>query len=527
MTTKISNSFKMRLLVLFLIISAVPLMLAVGMSTVNMISNANANMESEGTLRNRLAQEKISELYEKNLNVLRVLAENPMIHHYLTDDSENRDMQVHKFLDDANDIFHDGNNIIITGTDAWQLYRTDELDPVNVRERWYFWESMAGREAISEVVVSLATGRFISVVEVPVINSTGESIGLVQRDYDLGGLQRFVETLATEHTLVVILDRTGRILANSSHAVETDEDRIDETGYEFVERALSGESGNILTNIDGENTMVSFSRNTLTGWVVLTIESGAYLQDKIYSGAAVAVAFGITLLFIICFVAYLLADTIARPIIDLNNAMHSVAGNTQTDVNIADGDELSQMAKSIGKIQNNTDSLRRDSETDKLTGLYNKAAIEKLCRTALKNLESNTLAGLYLIDLDHFKEANDTNGHQFGDRVLQEFAEKLRQVFHSRGFIGRFGGDEFIVFFDDMPANDVIIKKASQILSAAREIVIDDIPAGVTASVGIATVKSNDSDYKNLFASADKALYNVKENGRNGYCLNDQAVCHE
>ena len=526
MTTKISNSFKMRLLVLFLIISAVPLMLAVAMSTVNMISDANANMESEGTLRNRLAQEKISELYEKNLNVLRVLAENPMIHHYLTDDSENRDVQVHKFLDDSNEIFHDGNNIIITGTDAWQLYRTDELKPVNVQERWYFWESMGGREAISEVVVSLATGRFISVVEVPVLDATGKAIGLVQRDYDLGEIQRFVETLATEHTRVVILDRTGRILAHSSHAVETEADRVDETGYEFVQRALSGESGSTLTNINGEDTMVSFSRNALTGWVVLTIESGTYLQGKIYSGAIIAIAFGITLLFIICFVAYLLADTIARPIIDLNNVIHSVAGSGQTEVNTSDGDELSQMAKAIDKIQNTTDTLRRDSETDKLTGLYNKAATEKFCRTALKNLKPNTLAGLYLIDLDHFKEANDTYGHQFGDRVLQEFAKKLHLVFNSHECIGRFGGDEFIVFVDDI-SEDVILRKAAQITASAREIIIDDMPSGITASVGIATANSSDIDYKNLFAAADKALYNVKEDGRDGYCLNAQSVCHE
>lgn len=97
---------------------------------------------------------------------------------------------------------------------------------------------MNGKEAISEIVVSLATGRFISVVEVSIMSETGKAIGLIQRDYELSQLQRFVHTLATENTRVWILDRDGRMIAHSSHTIEKEEDRIDANHYDFVGRAL-------------------------------------------------------------------------------------------------------------------------------------------------------------------------------------------------------------------------------------------------------------------------------------------------
>ncbi len=528
MHKKLSNSFKTKLLFLFLLISAVPLILAVSLNAMNMISDAQQNVENEGLLRNRLAQEKISELYEKNLDVLRVLAASPLIKDYLLAESDKRDKAAEELIFEANDIFHDGNNIIITDTQGQQLIRTDGLPNVNVTQRSYFWEAMSGKEAISEVLVSLATGRFISVVEVPVLSDEGKPIGLVQRDYNLLGLQMFVRSLSTTHTRVLILDKEGKLLAHSSHLIQTEADRTDVSQYDFVGRALAGESGYVVTEIEGEESFVSYSKNNQTGWAIITIQPGAYIQEKVYSGAFMAGACGFALLLLISVAAYLLADKIAQPIIELSKTVLNVAKTSpKKNFEALAGDELKQMATAFDHIRVSATALRKEAELDKLTQIYNKATMERFCRESLKNLNPEMQMAMYIIDLDHFKQANDTKGHQFGDLILQEFARQLKEIFAEEDFLGRFGGDEFVAFVPNAQGEGDILKTAIKIMFTARHLKIKGKNAGITASIGISIAPQDGSNYESLFAMADKSLYEVKRKGRDGYCLDRTTVLHD
>ena len=128
-------------------------------------------------------------------------------------------------------------------------------------------------------------------------------------------------------------------------------------------------------------------------------------------------------------------------------------------------------------------------------------------------------AALYIVDLDHFKDANDTLGHQYGDRILSEFALQLKLLCRKEDCVGRFGGDEFIVMIMGTLTEDVIRNKARAILRAARELHIDGEPSGITASIGIAVAPMHGTDYSSLFQAADKALYRVKGRGRDGFCI--------
>ena len=528
--TKLSVSFKTKLLALFLLMSAVPLVLAIGLNAMNMISDAQQNMEKDGELRNRIVQEKITELYEKNLDILRVLSATPITKQYLTLAPEQRDALMERLITKTNSILKDNNNLIITDTNGQQLIRSDGLPPVNVLQRLYFWAAMNGKEEISEVVVSLATGRFISVIEVPVLNDSGEVIGLVQRDYDLSELQAFVRSLAAENTYVLIIDKEGRIVAHSSRKMETEDDRTDESKYDYVVRALAGESGHTHADFEGDEAFVCYSRNAITGWAVITIQPNKYIQDKIYGRALIACAFGIFMLMLISLAAYMLTDKITQPLITLSKAVLEIA-TTNSNKNAANlqkvtGDELQQMAAAFDEIQATHYDLRRASETDKLTQLYNKGATEKFCRMGLQNLAEEAMAAIYIVDLDHFKEANDTYGHHHGDLILQEFARKLKGVFRANDCVGRFGGDEFVVFIDNLPNEDVITRKAQQILEAARTLAVEGKNAEITASIGIAIAPRDGMDYDQLFNVADKSLYSVKKAGRDGYCCDQSTIVH-
>ncbi len=166
------------------------------------------------------------------------------------------------------------------------------------------------------------------------------------------------------------------------------------------------------------------------------------------------------------------------------------------------------------KIRNQ--QLKKESETDKLTGLLNKKTMENLCADYLQSLTESETAALYVIDLDHFKEANDTYGHQCGDMILQIFANSLQEIFSENAYVGRFGGDEFVILLKNPADENFVADKARAILQAAKDIFIEGMKIQITASIGAVNVPVA-AEYEKIFALADKAVYFVKEHGRNNF----------
>ena len=176
-----------------------------------------------------------------------------------------------------------------------------------------------------------------------------------------------------------------------------------------------------------------------------------------------------------------------------------------------------QRVKSLNQqLQIKNEELKKESEIDKLTGLLNKKTMETLCAQYLKTLKENQMAALIVIDLDHFKNANDTYGHQTGDIILTMFADFIGKIFEKNSYVGRFGGDEFVILLKNPPDENFVAERAKEILQAARDILIEGMEIQITASVGVAIV-STAANYEKVFANADNALYFVKEHGRNNF----------
>ncbi|MBR1647373.1 MAG: diguanylate cyclase [Selenomonadaceae bacterium] len=168
------------------------------------------------------------------------------------------------------------------------------------------------------------------------------------------------------------------------------------------------------------------------------------------------------------------------------------------------------------------DFYKRTAETDKLTGLLNKITFENNCREYLQNISAGELAALFMIDLDNFKKANDTYGHQFGDLVLKNFADKLRDNFTTDAVIGRFGGDEFVILLKNVADINFVTDKARAVLEMARSL-HSDKNWSLSASVGISIIDGSEKNYSEIFAAADKSVYVVKSQGRNGFSVNEAA----
>ncbi len=177
---------------------------------------------------------------------------------------------------------------------------------------------------------------------------------------------------------------------------------------------------------------------------------------------------------------------------------------------------LAQAYNKMYSVHNrNMKKLSFKAYHDELTGLYNRAGYDLI----IQNLDTENTAFL-LIDTDKFKEINDNNGHDVGDRVLCRVADILRNSFRPADYVFRVGGDEFVVL---MTGVDRDIKKliGEKVNTINRSLQGDsgDLPP-ITLSVGVAMCK-DDAEFQELYQNADEALYRVKENGRNGVAFNE------
>ncbi len=162
--------------------------------------------------------------------------------------------------------------------------------------------------------------------------------------------------------------------------------------------------------------------------------------------------------------------------------------------------------------------LHLDSTTDYLTGIANRRVFSERSEDAARNSQTTGQPyGLILIDLDNFKLVNDGHGHNVGDNVLRMIGRVLREQLRGRDDIGaRLGGEEFAVLcFGDLDENG-LTQLAERIRGQINGETIHDAksPVRVTCSFGLALSRSDDSDWKSIYARADSALYEAKANGK-------------
>lgn len=172
------------------------------------------------------------------------------------------------------------------------------------------------------------------------------------------------------------------------------------------------------------------------------------------------------------------------------------------------------MLRDITKEKIKEQKLMDQAQKDSLTGLLNQSAVKGCVRRYLLEKPVQETYALLIIDLDKFKEVNDTYGHLAGNIVLIGVAEKLKSVCRGSDIIGRIGGDEFMVVLKDIREKNAI-QKAEEIIHAVRTIHLDEqVNFNVSCSIGIALSTTDYETYDQLFADADKALYQAKEKGK-------------
>ncbi|QOP45916.1 putative bifunctional diguanylate cyclase/phosphodiesterase [Sulfurimonas paralvinellae] len=159
------------------------------------------------------------------------------------------------------------------------------------------------------------------------------------------------------------------------------------------------------------------------------------------------------------------------------------------------------------------------STKDPLSGLYNRLSLmEKINWLISKGKRSNAQFALLFLDLDNFKNINDSRGHEFGDEVLQHVAKVLLSSVRDNDIVSRIGGDEFVIVLPDLQDNEAILEVIHRIQELLNKpIVIDNYKYNVTCSIGITIYPKDGQDVTALLKNADIAMYKSKDLGKNNF----------
>ncbi|WP_221793513.1 GGDEF domain-containing protein [Oceanobacter mangrovi] len=182
-------------------------------------------------------------------------------------------------------------------------------------------------------------------------------------------------------------------------------------------------------------------------------------------------------------------------------------------------DELQQRLQEVEKQSADTrralQQQRKLASRDALTGLPNRLTYNNQIRQIWPQLQQGQSLLIGVLDVDHFKRINDQYGHQAGDRVLKLIARVLRKQLPQQHFLARYGGEEFVLLLQDLDA-----RQAQALANTLREAVaavpyhFRGEPVSITVSIGLATAEST-AAFEQVFAQADRALYQAKQQGRN------------
>ncbi|HET7728472.1 MAG TPA: EAL domain-containing protein [Usitatibacter sp.] len=189
------------------------------------------------------------------------------------------------------------------------------------------------------------------------------------------------------------------------------------------------------------------------------------------------------------------------------------------------GGRLSELRQRLRRTNDELSSaltmIQKMATHDALTSLPNRALFnETLSHAIAQAARHHRSLAIFFLDMDRFKNINDTLGHGVGDRVLQEAARRLTGAVRDSDLVARLGGDEFVLLIEDFEDTAGLAEVAEKVLHGfGPTFTIDGHELGLAASIGICTYPADGADAQTLLSNADIAMYRAKEQGRNRYCF--------
>ena len=257
------------------------------------------------------------------------------------------------------------------------------------------------------------------------------------------------------------------------------------------------------------------------GWCLLIADDYNLVYRSLIDARHKALFVVLSFTLVIGLVAYYFSIRILKPLSALTNGATKVAaGDLSVQLPIYLNDELGLTTrvfnKMVAELQQSHNQLEEMATTDTLTGLANRKQIMNLLIEHFKHFQRyETVFTIMMLDVDHFKDVNDTHGHLAGDAVLTNTAQTIKNTLREIDRLGRYGGEEFLVILPETDGHQAA-KSAERIRKAVKESMTDyeNNTLKVTVSIGVAVIQSTDNNENDLINRADDALYSAKGKGR-------------
>lgn len=288
-----------------------------------------------------------------------------------------------------------------------------------------------------------------------------------------------------------------------------------------------------------------FCKLSDSNWLYLIKQQGTQYQQIL---ATLPITMSITLIIILMiaiWVSRILSAKYTEPIFTLrDNMTDASSGNLDVKCDVASDDEFGDLSRMFNSmmdiISNNYKELSASKAAlevseqelkknyahieqlayhDGLTGLYNRVAFMKYAYKIFHDASVGASKhAIFFIDLDNFKNINDTLGHDYGDLLLKDVSDRMLSCIASDDILARNGGDEFLILKNRFDTVDDLENFASQLVNVVHHpFVLNDETAVVSMSVGIAVFPNNGLTVSELIKNADIAMYNAKNSGKNSY----------
>jgi diguanylate cyclase (GGDEF)-like protein len=361
----------------------------------------------------------------------------------------------------------------------------------------------------------------LQIVE-PIRDRSGNFVGLSQGAVDLAEIQALTDAVsgAASGLHVVVLDSDGRVLAHPDPAAR--EIMLDLAEVDlFQSPAGLGTELRVGRNELGEVMRVAAAPVTLGGlnWTVVVGRTQSALdlavtrtRDETLFLAGISLLAGLA-------IAGALASLLARPIVKLSAVAAAVGRGDLTVATPAPRSglphQVNVLLEAVGdmvvQLRVRTTELEHLATHDPLTSLPNRALLsDRLEQALLAAARDGRPLALLLIDLDRFKEVNDTFGHPAGDRLLQDVAQRLREVVRESDSIARLGGDEFAIVLPGMSAQGAERLAGFLIEAVTRPFVVEGLHIEVGLSIGAALYPDHGTNAAVLQRQADVAMFTAK-----------------
>ena len=380
----------------------------------------------------------------------------------------------------------------------------------------------------------------VIVIVQPILNTNEQLLGVLVAKLNFRTITNVLVKYAQgEIGELYLITRDGFLLVSSK---STSGKFLETKLLKNTTKKLFSQEGEPNAYLDYNNRPVvgALKRMSELGWGVVAEKERVKAYAQIIRLRNFTLALVVGLLFFIGLAAYLLSLSLVKPLNRLTSGAGKVAaGDLEVDVPVSSRSEVGYLTEvfndMVARLRQGREELAAINETlrqknfelheisirDSLTGLYNrKHLMETLEKEVNRSQRHSHSFAFLVIDIDHFKKYNDTYGHLAGDEVLRRLASVFTESIRSSDYAARYGGEEFIIILPET-GTEQGVEAAERIRNkvAEEKFGAEGESIKVTISVGVASYPENGEDAESVIRTADAALYEAKELGRNRVAL--------